>query len=48
MNDTQRSKACVQNDLRFRDSPPLRLTSKLPLVGAVDFLLDGHFDAGGS
>jgi hypothetical protein len=31
MNGTQRAKASVQNDLRFHDSPPLRLTSKLPL-----------------
>ena len=33
MNGAQRSKARVQNDLRFHNSPPLRLTSKLPLAG---------------
>ncbi len=32
MIDRCRSKARIQNDLRFHHSPPLRLTSKLPLV----------------
>ena len=36
MNGAHRSKACVQNDLQFHDSPPLRLTSKLPL-GRIDY-----------
>jgi hypothetical protein len=35
MTGSLRSKSRVQNDLRFHHSPPLRLTSKLPLALAV-------------